>query len=70
MALKWGTDSKVRFLEPELGLPLDIGACGELNLAVSDGKKLVTKLVGTSGGVARAEGARRSPNPCKARSAR
>ena len=43
MALKWGTDSKVRFLEPELGLPLDIGACGELNLAVSDGKKLVTK---------------------------
>lgn len=52
MALKWGTDSKVRFLEPELGLPLDIGACGELNLAVSDGKKLVTKLVGTSGGVA------------------
>lgn len=56
MALKWGTDSKVRFLEPELGLPLDIGACGELNLAVSDGKKLVTKLVGTSGGVAWAEG--------------
>lgn len=52
MALKWGTDSKVRFLEPELGLPLDIGACGELNLAVSDGKK----LVGTSGGVAWAEG--------------
>lgn len=56
MALKWGTDSKVRFLEPELGLPLDIGACGELNLAVSDGKKLITKLVGTSGGVAWAEG--------------
>ena len=52
MALKWGTDSKVRFLEPELGLPLDIGACGELNLAVSDGKKLVTKLVGTSAAAA------------------
>lgn len=52
MALKWGTDSRVRFIEPELGLPLDIGASGELNLAVADGQKLVTRLVGTAGGIA------------------
>ena len=42
----------MRFIEPELGLPLDIGASGELNLAVADGQKLVTRLVGTAGGIA------------------
>ena len=49
MAIKWGTNSKVRFLEPITGIPLDIGACGEFNLRVSDSRKLVVKLVGTEG---------------------
>ena len=52
MGLKWGTDSKVRFIEPEYGIPLEIGACGEMNLAVSDSRKLITKLVGTTSGIA------------------
>jgi membrane protease subunit (stomatin/prohibitin family) len=52
MAIKWGTDSKVRFIEPTLGLPLEIGACGEMNLAVSDSRKLLLKLVGTMNGIA------------------
>ena len=52
MAIKWGTDSKVRFLDPILGIPLEIGACGELNLAVSDSRKLLIKLVGTMRGIA------------------
>ena len=52
MAVKWGTDSKVRFLDPNLGIPLEIGACGEMNLAVSDSRKLLLKLVGTMGGIA------------------
>ncbi len=47
-SIKWGTDSRVRFIEPNTGIPLDIGACGELKLVVSDARKLLVKLVGTS----------------------
>ena len=53
MGIKWGTDSKVRFLEPLTGIPLDIGASGEFNLRVSDSRKLVVKLVGTEGDLGR-----------------
>ena len=52
MAIKWGTDSRVRIIEPTLGLPFEIGASGELNLAVSDSRKLLLKLVGTMNGIA------------------
>ncbi len=52
MAIKWGTDSKVRFLDPNYGVPLEIGASGEMNLAVSDSRKLLIKLVGTTKGIA------------------
>lgn len=52
MAIKWGTDSKIRFLDPNLGIPLEIGACGELNLTVSNSRKLLVKLVGTMRGIA------------------
>ena len=52
MAIKWGTDSKVRYLDPMLGIPLEIGACGDMNLAVSDSRKLLVKLVGTMNGIA------------------
>lgn len=52
MGVKWGTDSKVRFNEPILGVPLEIGASGDMNLAVSDGYKMLIKLVGTMKGIA------------------
>ena len=52
MAVKWGTDSKVRFVEPTLGVPIELGASGEMNLAVSDGRKLLISLVGTMKGIA------------------
>ncbi len=52
MAIKWGTDSKIRFIEPTLGIPLEIGACGEMNLEVSDSRQLLLKLVGTMNGIA------------------
>ena len=52
MAIKWGTDSKIRFIEPNMGIPLEIGACGELNLEVSDSRALLLKLVGTMNGIA------------------
>ncbi|MBR4286707.1 MAG: SPFH domain-containing protein [Clostridia bacterium] len=53
MGIKWGTDSRVRFIEPQTGIPLDIGASGELNLQVFDARKLLIKLVGTTGGLHR-----------------
>ena len=46
MALKWGTDSKVRYIDPDFGIPVELGASGELNLTVSDSRKLFVKLVG------------------------
>ena len=52
MAVKWGTDSKVRFNEPTLGVPVELGASGEMNLAISDGRKMLIKLVGTMKGIA------------------
>lgn len=52
MAIKWGTDSKVRYLDPVYGVPLEIGASGEMNLMVNDSRKLLLKLVGTTNGIA------------------
>ena len=52
MAVKWGTDSKVRYIDPESNLPLELGASGDMNLMVSDGRKLLIKLVGTMSGIA------------------
>lgn len=52
MAIKWGTPDKVRFIDPLTSVPLEIGASGELNLQVSDSRKLLLKLVGTMGGIA------------------
>ena len=51
MGIKWGTDSKVRFIEPESGLPIEIGACGQFSLLVNDSRKLLIKLVGTADGM-------------------
>ena len=51
MALKWGTDSRIRFTDPVLGVPLELGACGELSLTVTDGRRLLTTLVGTLTGL-------------------
>lgn len=52
MGIKWGTDSKVRFLDPNFGIPFEIGACGEMNMMVADSRKLLIKLVGTMNGIA------------------
>ncbi|MBQ6755731.1 MAG: SPFH domain-containing protein [Oscillospiraceae bacterium] len=57
MAVKWGTPEKVRFIDPLTGTPLELGASGEMNLAVADGRKLLLKLVGTMKGISWDEGA-------------
>ena len=47
MNIKWGTDSKVQYIEPTYGFPISIGACGEMSLRAADSRKLLLKLVGT-----------------------
>lgn len=47
MSVKWGTDSKVQYIEPTYGFPLSIGASGEMSLRAEDSRKLLVKLVGT-----------------------
>lgn len=47
MAIKWGTDSKIEYVEPTYKFPLKIGASGEMSLQAEDSRKLLVKLVGT-----------------------
>lgn len=47
MNIKWGTDSKVQYVDPNYGFPISIGASGEMSLRVEDSRKLLIKLVGT-----------------------
>lgn len=47
MNIKWGTDSKVQYIEPTYGFPISIGASGEMSLRAEDSRKLLLKLVGT-----------------------
>lgn len=47
MSIKWGTDSKVQYIDPQYGFPLAIGASGEMSLRAEDSRKLLLKLVGT-----------------------
>lgn len=51
MGIKWGTDSKVRMFDPVSGLHIELGACGEFNVKVTNSRKLLSKLIGTSGGL-------------------
>lgn len=47
MAIKWGTDSQVQYMEPTYKFPLQIGASGEMVLSVRDSRRLLVKIVGT-----------------------
>ncbi len=51
MGIRWGTDSKVRLFDPASGLHVEIGASGNFNMRVTDARKLVLKLVGTTEGL-------------------
>ncbi|MCC8356331.1 MAG: SPFH domain-containing protein [Oscillospiraceae bacterium] len=51
MGIKWGTDSKVRLFDPTSGLHVELGASGEFNIKVVDSRKLLLKVVGTTGGL-------------------
>lgn len=47
MNIKWGTDSRISFIEPTYNFPLSVGASGEMSLRVEDSRNLLVKLVGT-----------------------
>ena len=47
MGIRWGTPDRVRFVDPASGIPLDIGASGDMNLTVADPYVLLRKVVGT-----------------------
>ena len=47
LSIKWGTDSKLEYIEPQYGFPIQIGASGEMSLRVEDSRKLLVKIVGT-----------------------
>lgn len=53
MAIKWGTDSKVQYMEPRYGFPISIGASGEMSLRAEDSRRLLLKLVGTENALSR-----------------
>ncbi len=55
MGIKWGTDSKVRLFDPASGLHLEIGASGEFNIRVSNSRKLLLKVVGTTGSLGQSQ---------------
>lgn len=55
MGIKWGTDSKVRLFDPASGLHLELGASGEFNIRVTDSRRLLLKVVGTTGGLGQSE---------------
>jgi membrane protease subunit (stomatin/prohibitin family) len=47
LAIKWGTNTKVQYVDPEYGFPLSIGASGEMGIRVENSRKLLVKIVGT-----------------------
>lgn len=53
MAFKWGTSEKVTLIEPTSQAPIAIGARGMFNFHVSNSRKLLLKLVGTTDGLNR-----------------
>ena len=51
MALRWGTDSKVQFIEPNYQFPMEIGARGSLSIRIQDSAAFVTRLVGAESSI-------------------
>lgn len=47
MALKWGTDSKISFIEPNYDFPMEIRANGEMSISIKDSAAFLVRLVGT-----------------------
>lgn len=44
--LPWGTPQRIPVIEPQLGYPINVGACGQWGFRVADSRSFVTQLVG------------------------
>ena len=49
MAIRWGTDSKVQYIEPTYKFPLSIGASGEMTLSVAEPRQLLLQCIAWTG---------------------
>ena len=47
MAIPWGTNTKIQYLDPVYKFPISIGASGMMNLSVDNSGELLLKIVGT-----------------------
>ena len=47
MGIDWGTDSPIEMMDVEYNVPISIRSYGDYSLRVTDGRKLLVKLVGT-----------------------
>lgn len=55
MSFRWGTSKKVTLIDPNSQAPIAIGARGIFNFRVSNSRKMLLKLVGTTSGMNRAD---------------
>ena len=55
MGIKWGTPSKIGLFDPATGLHVELGASGSFNLQVTDPRRLVIRIVGTTGALRQAD---------------
>ena len=48
--LRWGTPHRISVIEPTLGYPINIGACGQWGFRIEDSRSFVRQLVGAQMG--------------------
>lgn len=53
LAIRWGTDTKIQYMEPTYNFPIYIGANGEMSIDIDNAKKLLIKLIGTEYGISK-----------------
>lgn len=44
--MPWGTPQRIPVIEPQLGYPINVGACGQWGFRISDSRSFVTQIVG------------------------
>ncbi len=44
--MPWGTPQRIPVMEPQLGYPINVGACGQWGFRIVDSRSFVTQLVG------------------------
>jgi membrane protease subunit (stomatin/prohibitin family) len=44
--MPWGTPQRIPVIEPQLGYPINVGACGQWGFRICDSRSFVTQIVG------------------------